>query len=240
MSDLQGRGTIHGIVRVGVGGGVTDYDELTNRPSINNHVVTGSKNGHDYELANLEDIIIKELNPTITPGVNYPRLNHIRDKNNQIFIVEYPWFSGRIAGLVPQALNPSGKVLNDSGNWVDITTPMETYDLLWDYERDNNNVIDYGNYTHILQHSIDDYKYLVIKFSSTRDDISNARWNQCTECYINVYILTHGYRPYRLTYTSFGDRGTAIWFDLTDNHDQVRVECESGNINGMTQIYGIK
>lgn len=118
LSDLQGRGTIHGIVRIGGGGGVTDYDDLTNRPSINNHVVTGSKTGHDYDLANQEDVLIKELNPTITPGVNYPRLEHIKDKDDQIYKVKYPEFTGGIAGLVPQVINPTGKVLSDTGNWI--------------------------------------------------------------------------------------------------------------------------
>lgn len=120
LSDLQGRGTIHGIVRTGGGGGVTDYDDLTNRPSINNHVVTGSKTGHDYDLANLEDVLIKELNPNITPGVNYPRLEHIKDKDDQIYIVKYPAFTGGISGLVPQVISPSGKVLSDSGNWINV------------------------------------------------------------------------------------------------------------------------
>lgn len=155
MSDLQGRGTIHGIVRVGVDGGVTDYDDLTNRPSINNHVVTGSKTGHDYELANLEDVIIKELNPTITPGVNYPRINHIMDKNNQIFIVEYPWFSGRIAGLVPQALNPTGKVLNDSGNWVNLPTQDDLASMTW------NLLINQAGGTLSNYVSVADAKYII-------------------------------------------------------------------------------
>lgn len=131
LSDLQGRGTIHGVVRSGGGGGVTDYDELTNRPSINTHVITGSKTGHDYDLANLEDILIKELNPTITPGVNYPRLEHIKDKDDQIYIVKYPAFTGGISGLVPQALNPSGKVLNDSGIWIELPTQDDLSIMTW-------------------------------------------------------------------------------------------------------------
>lgn len=120
MGDLQGRGTIHGVVRSGGGGGVTDYNDLTNRPSINNHILTGSKTGHDYGLANLEDVLIKEINPTITPGVIYPRLEYIKDKNNNIYKVLYPPFTGAISGLVPQAPEPSGKVLNDSGGWVEL------------------------------------------------------------------------------------------------------------------------
>ena len=132
LSDLQGRGTIHGIVRIGGGGGVTDYDDLTNRPSINTHVVTGSKTGHDYDLANLEDVLIKEINPTITPGVNYPRLEHIKDKDDNIYKLTYSEFSGRSSGLVPSVLTPSGKVLSDSGNWVSLPTQDDLSIMTWD------------------------------------------------------------------------------------------------------------
>lgn len=239
MSSVKNRGTLHGVVRSGGGGGTSDYDELQNRPKINNKIVTGAQSGHYYDLAEINDVIIKELNPEIQAGVNYPRLEHIKDKDDNIYKLTYNEFTGGLSGLVPSVLQPSGKVLTDSGNWVNMSFSY-TYDLLWDYERDNNNVIDYGSYTHNLQHSIDDYKYLIIKFSSTRNDTTSARWNQCTECYIDVYVLTHGYRPYRLTYTSFGDRASAIWFDVVNEHNQVRIECEDTNVNGMTQIYGIK
>ena len=37
-------------------GGTSDYDELENRPSINNIVVSGDKTAHDYGIANLSDI----------------------------------------------------------------------------------------------------------------------------------------------------------------------------------------
>ena len=130
MSNITGRGTIHGTIRRGGSGGVTDYDELTGRPSINNHIVTGSKSGHDYNLANADDILIKEINPTITPGTNYPRLDYIKDKDDNIYIVKYPAFTGGISGLVPQALNPSGQVLSDSGTWINLPQSGATCEII--------------------------------------------------------------------------------------------------------------
>lgn len=36
--------------------GTTDYEVLTNKPSINGHELTGNQTGHDLGLANLNDI----------------------------------------------------------------------------------------------------------------------------------------------------------------------------------------
>lgn len=54
-------GTISGTKKLSArivrgGGGVSSYNDLTDLPSINNIVVEGDKNGHDYGLANLSDI----------------------------------------------------------------------------------------------------------------------------------------------------------------------------------------
>lgn len=64
LSRIENRGTLTGRLQrtSGGGGGVTNYDDLTGKPKINNVTVNGDKTGHEYNLANLDDI------PTV-PGV---------------------------------------------------------------------------------------------------------------------------------------------------------------------------
>lgn len=117
MSNLTPRGTIRGVLRLG--GGVTDYDQLTGRPQINSNLLTGDKGGHDLDLMNLDDItIIKIID--LTYGTNYD-LEILGDHvyiTNQVFQPAGVSTPGT-KGLVPQpSAGDTGKILSNEG-WID-------------------------------------------------------------------------------------------------------------------------
>lgn len=124
MSNLTPRGTIKGVIRSGGGGGVTDYDQLTGRPSINNELVTGDKGGHDYGLMNSNDIRITKI-VDLTYGTNYD-LEFPDDHvyiTNQIFQPAGVSSNGT-KGLVPRpSAGDTGKILSNEG-WIN---PPESY-----------------------------------------------------------------------------------------------------------------
>lgn len=121
MSNLTPRGTIKGTIRSGGGGGVTDYDQLTGRPSINHIMLTGDKAGHDLGLMNTNDIDITKIYD-VSHGYNYNvdilgETIHITDQTFK------PATSGGAgaSGLVPRpSAEDTGKILSNEG-WI--TTP---------------------------------------------------------------------------------------------------------------------
>ena len=118
MSNLTSRGTIRGVLRLGGGGGATDYDQLTGRPQINSNLLTGDKGGHDLDLMNLDDITITKI-VDLTYGTNYD-LEILSDHvyiTNQVFKpagVSEPGTNG----LVPHpSAGDTGKILSNEG-WI--------------------------------------------------------------------------------------------------------------------------
>ena len=124
MSNLTPRGTIKGVLRLGGGGGVTDYDQLTGRPQINSNLLTGDKSGHDLDLMNLDDItIIKIID--LTYGTNYD----VEILGDHVYITNQVFQPAGVStpgtkGLVPQpSAGDTGKILSNEG-WID---PPEGY-----------------------------------------------------------------------------------------------------------------
>lgn len=119
MSNLTPRGTIKGVIRSGGGGGVTDYDQLTGRPSINNELVTGDKNGHDYGLMNSNDIRITKI-VDLTYGTNYD----LEFPDDHVYITNQVFQPAGVSsngtkGLVPRpSAGDTGKILSNEG-WID-------------------------------------------------------------------------------------------------------------------------
>lgn len=119
MSNLTPRGTIRGVIRSGGGGGVTDYDQLTGRPSINNELVTGDKNGHDYGLMNSNDIRITKI-VDLTYGTNYD----LEFPDDHVYITNQVFQPAGVSsngtkGLVPRpSAGDTGKILSNEG-WID-------------------------------------------------------------------------------------------------------------------------
>lgn len=124
MSNLTTRGTIKGVIRSGGGGGVTDYDQLTGRPSINNELVTGDKSGHDYGLMNSNDIRITKI-VDLTFGTNYD----LEFPDDHVYITNQVFQPAGISsngtkGLVPRpSAGDTGKILSNEG-WIN---PPESY-----------------------------------------------------------------------------------------------------------------
>lgn len=119
MSNLTPRGTIRGVLRLGGGGGVTDYDQLTGRPQINSNLLTGDKGGHDLDLMNLDDItIIKIID--LTYGTNYD----VEILGDHVYITNQVFQPAGVStpgtkGLVPQpSAGDNGKILSNEG-WID-------------------------------------------------------------------------------------------------------------------------
>lgn len=130
MSDLTPRGIIDGIVYRGGGGGVTDYDDLTNRPKINNVTLTGNKTTQELGLADLDDIPIIGIN--LTPTALY-RAETIT-LNGAVYKLKYEDFEGTDGaddgsnGLVPAPeASDYGKFLASSGEWENIPINQINY-----------------------------------------------------------------------------------------------------------------
>ena len=118
MSNLTPRGTIKGVIRSGGGGGVTDYDQLTGRPSINSNLLTGDKGGHDYGLMNLNDIRITKI-VDLTYGTNYD----LEFPDDHVYITNQVFQPAGVSsngtkGLVPRpSAGDTGKILSNEG-WI--------------------------------------------------------------------------------------------------------------------------
>lgn len=79
MSNLQGNGTLHGTIWRGGVSGTTDYEELTNKPSINDVELTGNKTTSDLGLfsGNYEDLSNKPEIPHYTAGSGIDITNNV-------------------------------------------------------------------------------------------------------------------------------------------------------------------
>ncbi len=53
--NLNGHGHLSGVLTIGLGG-TSDYNELENRPSINNIILEGNKTAHELNLASMQDV----------------------------------------------------------------------------------------------------------------------------------------------------------------------------------------
>lgn len=155
MSDLTPRGIISGTIYRGGGGGVTDYDDLTNRPKINNITLTGNKTTQDLGLADPDDIPIIGIN--LTPTALY-RAETIT-LNGVVYQLKYEDFEGTDGlddgsnGLVPApSAADQGKFLGASGSWESITGVR--VNKLY-----SNIINSIGTYT--LNDSIENYEFIL-------------------------------------------------------------------------------
>ena len=53
--NLNGHGHLSGVLTIGLGG-TSNYNELENRPSVNNIILEGNKTSHDLGLASMQDV----------------------------------------------------------------------------------------------------------------------------------------------------------------------------------------
>lgn len=127
MSNIQGRGLLHGVLSRGGGGGVTDYNQLSSKPQINDVTIEGNHDGGYYGLIDSADIEVTEIYE-IGYGSNYDiNLNgasvHV---TNKIFKGATNSANGA-KGLVPApAAGSVGKILSNEG-WVDPPSTLSDY-----------------------------------------------------------------------------------------------------------------
>ena len=112
LSNLASRGTLRGTIYRGGGGGVTDYNQLSGKPQINDVTIEGNHSGNYYSLMDTDDIEIIQItdvqrgnNYGITLfGTTYGIINMDFDQNE--------------SGLVPgYSAGDAGKILSTNG-WI--------------------------------------------------------------------------------------------------------------------------
>ena len=116
LSNLSSRGTLRGTIYRGGGGGVTDYNQLSGKPQINDVTIEGNHSGNYYSLMDTDDIEIIQItdiqrgnNYGITLfGTTYGIINMDFDQNE--------------SGLVPgYSVGDAGKILSTNG-WINPPT----------------------------------------------------------------------------------------------------------------------
>lgn len=157
LSDIRVRATLKGtIFRGGGGGGVTSYDQLNDKPSINGVTIEGALDGNDYGLANTSDLIITAYNTV--PGESIYRLHDVTIEGRNYTVAYLPFEgtdgidNGKV-GLVPApTAADAGKVLFGDGTWKNITG-IKVVKLY------NNYITNVGTYT--LNESIENYDFIL-------------------------------------------------------------------------------
>lgn len=130
LSNITPRASIKGtIFRGGGGGGVTSYDQLNDKPSINGVTIEGALDGNDYGLANTSDLIITGYNTV--PGESIYRLHDVTIDGRNYTVAYLPFEgtdgidNGKV-GLVPApTAADANKFLAGDGSWKNITNDCE-------------------------------------------------------------------------------------------------------------------
>ena len=114
LSNITPRATIRGTIFRGGGGGVTSYDQLNDKPQINDITIEGNHDGNYYGLANLDDVPIIGVNLTPSALIRITTLTI----NGTAYQVAYSNFEEGSNGLVPApTAADAGKVLYGDGTW---------------------------------------------------------------------------------------------------------------------------
>ena len=143
------------IIEVNVGGGenvVADYNQLTNKPSINDIILIGNKTTKDLKLPSLEDIQQLEDNKA-----NYVYKVITTDKVSQTdareILSDLGTYEGKLIEFLTNGENPSkavatGRVFTDkTGNNFLITYNLNGTVTQWNKDTFENHFIESYNYT---------------------------------------------------------------------------------------------
>ena len=109
--------------------------------------------------------------------------------------------------------------------------------VLYDYREDNGGVICYDTTPQTLRDDIENYDLLFLEFASVSGDLTNASWSATCETVLNVDLLTNGYNPNYINYTSFGDRSSRCYIKGREFTTTTR---NHGSTNGLVRMVGIK
>ena len=219
LSDIRVRATLKGtIFSGGGGGGVTSYNQLNDKPSINGVTIDGALDGNDYGLANTSDLLITGYNTV--PGESIYRLHDVTiDGRN--YTVAYLPFEGTDGvdngklGLVPApTAADANKVLFGDGSWKNLSGV--TVNKLY------NNYITYIG-TYILNDSIENYDFILLCMAYL-----NGEGNP----FVGSNIVPVDY--IRANYTNDNNNST-IWTDGGNNDRACAI-----NFHNATEIYAKK
>lgn len=222
LSNLSSRGTLNGTIYRGGGGGVTDYNQLSGRPKINNNLVEGEHDGGYYGLIDSADISVTEIYE-IGYGSSYDiNLNGSSvNVTNQRFHGATNSTNGS-KGLVPApAAGSVGKILSNEG-WIDPPASGITVDLLWS----GSETPTAGNTYIASVPDISNYKVIIVEGYS----INNNTHDQSV---VFLPQLNDYYEAYQ-----YADGG--LYWRITSNITIELIMFSSSNLTTYTRILGVK
>ena len=109
--------------------------------------------------------------------------------------------------------------------------------VLYDYREDNGGVICYDTTTQTLRDDVENYDLLCLEFASSAGDLTSAEWNSTNEIMVNVNLLSNGYNPNYILYTSYDTRSSRHYIKGKEFKTTTR---NQGNTNGLVRMLGIK
>ena len=112
-----------------------------------------------------------------------------------------------------------------------------TETVLYDYREDNGGVICYDATTQTLRDDIENYDLLWLEISSSAGDLSGSVWKATGQLSINVNMLSNGYNPNYVNYTSYDTRSSRYYIKGKEFKTTTR---SVGNTNGLVKMLGIK
>ena len=112
-----------------------------------------------------------------------------------------------------------------------------TETVLYDYREDNGGVICYDTTTQTLRDDIENYDLLCLEISSSAGDLSGSAWKATCQLSINVNLLSNGYNPNYVIYTSYDTRSSRYYIKGKEFKTTIR---NAGNTNGLVRMLGIK
>ena len=112
-----------------------------------------------------------------------------------------------------------------------------TETVLYDYREDNGGVICYDTSTQTLRDDIENYDLLWLEISSSAGDLSGSDWKATCQLSINVNLLSNGYNPNYVIYTSYDTRSSRYYIKGKEFKTTIR---NAGNTNGLVRMLGIK
>lgn len=136
-----------------------------------------------------------------------------------------------INGVVTDIFAPSGS--NDTGG----VGGNYAKTVLYDYREDNGGAICYDTTPQTLRDDIENYDLLFLEFVSASGDLTNANWSATSETVLNVDLLTNGYNPNYVNYTSFGERSSRHYIKGREFATTIR---NFAYTNGLVRMVGIR
>lgn len=112
-----------------------------------------------------------------------------------------------------------------------------TETVLYDYREDNNGNICYDYTTQNLRDDVENYDLLCLEFASSAGDLASADWNSTNEIMVNVNLLSNGYNPNYILYSSYDTRSSRHYIKGKEFKTTIRNQA---NTNGLVRMLGIK